>query len=108
MFNVVYYHGFNTTNPGNYSATMPEISDDMNRELLNRRRYLNRPHNDCIRVVDKLEPVDSAMERDDSDSRHPALAQIFREQVRYAKAELLEIEKTSYGVYGETCEYSML
>lgn len=90
-FYIIYYHGHMSTNPNNHFGTMPEISDEMKKQLFERRMFLKRQHNQCVRIINKLEPVASAMERDGSDSKHGALADVFREQVRDAKDELDEI-----------------
>lgn len=100
MFSVVCYHGYGTNDPVNHWATMPEISDRMKIVLRNRRHYLISRHN-YIRISNKLEP----MEREENDSKHPALAQIFREKVTNAKSELLEIEKPIWGTYGKFHEF---
>ena len=74
---------------------MPQPSDAMIRELGERYRYLVRRRNICLRKINKLEPVASAMRRGNSDAKHPALADIFEEQVRNAKSELLVIDDRS-------------
>ena len=74
---------------------MPQPSDAMIRELGERYRYLVRRRNICLRKINKLEPVASAMRRGNSDPKHPALADIFEEQVRDAKSELLEMNARS-------------
>jgi hypothetical protein len=72
---------------------MPDFSDAMKIKIRNRRLYLINRRNNYVRVINKLEPVATAMERDGSDDRHIALSQVFHEQVRHAKDEIREIDK---------------
>lgn len=116
MFNVVYYHGFQAGNPMNTRGTMPQPSDAMIRQLGQRYHYLIRRHNIYIRIIDRLEPVASAMRRNPSDPKHMPLANVFEEQVRDAKSEIQQINARTlydpkfylYGRMWETTEISEL
>jgi len=63
--NVVYYHGYRAGIYGNLGATIPEPSDIMKKEMGRRRLYLLIRRNMCVRSIDSLEPVASAIERDE-------------------------------------------
>lgn len=69
---------------------MPEPTESMKRKFGLRRLYQLKRRNMCIRTINKLEPVASAMERDEYNRRNIQLSQIFSEQVRLEKKELRE------------------
>ncbi|WP_431999078.1 hypothetical protein [Streptomyces fungicidicus] len=56
--------------------------------MAERCRYLVEKRNNYMRIINKLEPLASAMRRDSSDSRHSPFADIFEEGVREAKFKL--------------------
>jgi|SRR5689334_503947 hypothetical protein len=74
---------------------MPDPSDTMKRQMGERFRYLIKRRNICIRTINKLEPLASAMEREKSHPIHGGLADAFGEQVREAKSELNQMEDKS-------------
>ena len=92
-FNVVYYHGPSSQVFYNTWGTMPELSDPMKIEWGKRYYNLRRRHIMNRKTINYFEPIASAMERDGSDRKHIALAHVFREQVRDAKEELMDIHK---------------
>ena len=79
--------------PQNPYHFTPELSDAMKTKIRNRRLYLLNRRNNYVRVVDKLEPVATAMERDGSDDRHIPLSQVFIEEIRHAKEEIRKIDE---------------
>jgi hypothetical protein len=60
----------------------------------------------CVRTINYLEPIASAMERDGSDRKHIALAHVFRERIRDAKEELMDIDKPNSPVVHTTHLYN--
>jgi hypothetical protein len=70
---------------------MQEPSEAMKIALSRRRRYLFERHNICERLISKLEPVASAIDKDRYYHRNTQLSQIFKEQIALAKKELKEI-----------------
>jgi hypothetical protein len=108
-FNVVYYNGSNTGDFGNPLSFMPEPCEAMKREMGRRRTYLFKRHNICKRIISKLEPVASAIERDEYNHKNTQLAQVFKEQVSFAKKELKEIASLEeYGFMHFTNEFYQL
>jgi len=91
-FNVVYYHGPNACFSSNPWGTLPDPSDTMKRQMGERFRYLIKRRNICIRTINKLEPLASAMEREKSHPIHGGWADAFGEQFREAKSELNQME----------------
>lgn len=75
-------------------ATMPGLSHDMYRALSRRANnlvYEVREQTDFALKVRRLETVTGAIERDQSDPRHPALSHVFREHIRDNKESLKEL-----------------
>jgi len=108
-FYTVLYHGANAGVWGNQWAYMPEPSEVMKRAMGERRIYLRRRHNICTRIIDQLEPVSSAIDRDRYNHRNTQLSQVFKEKVAEAKEELSQITETApedSAYYG--CEYTQL
>jgi hypothetical protein len=77
---------------------MPEPSEAMKRAMGERRIYLYKRHNICTRMINKLEPLVSAIDKDEYNYRNTQLSQVFRERVAEAKEERKAItELHDYG-----------
>jgi hypothetical protein len=87
----VYILLFDIYSAGRHTVPVPCPSENMQIKMTRRIRDLFIRKKELFFRINKLEPVASAMSRDNTDSKHLSLSHCFQEHIRNSKSELSKV-----------------